>query len=451
MEPRIQYAKTSDGVNIAYWTLGEGPSLVQTPPIPFSQVQLAAQMPEDREWGRFATSNRRLVRYDARGTGLSDREVDDFSLDAQLLDLEAVVDHIGLERFVLWGLVTSGPVAIAYAVRHPDRVSHLILWSSWARSSDVLRLPQAKGLLALADTDWQLFTETSAHAFVGWSSGDLAHRAAEFMRESITPETAKAIVEALAGFDVTGLLPAVAAPTLVFHSREAPLPDLAATRAMVTGIRGARLVLLEGSPAGWQIPAEAVIAMDQFLGGPPRAATLHPEKDLPSGTAVVLFADIAGSTALTERLGDAAFRTKARELSGSLRALIRECGGTPVEGPTLGDGVLAVFTSAREGIAAALRCAAAGESAGLPLHLGLHAGDVTREKDPDGRDNIYGGAVNIAARISALSAPGEVLVSETVRSLARTSAGVRFEDRGEQSLKGVGEAVRVWRIRADDL
>ena len=78
MEPRIQYAKTSDGVNIAYWTLGEGPSLVQTPPIPFSQVQLAAQMPEDREWGRFATSNRRLVRYDARGTGLSDREVDDF-------------------------------------------------------------------------------------------------------------------------------------------------------------------------------------------------------------------------------------------------------------------------------------------------------------------------------------------------------------------------------------
>ncbi len=104
-----------------------------------------------------------------------------------------------------------------------------------------------------------------------------------------------------------------------------------------------------------------------------------------------------------------------------------------MEGPTLGDGVLAAFTSAREAIEAALRCTAAGESAGLPLHLGIHAGDVTREKDPDGRSNVYGSAVNIAARVSGLSAPGEVLVSETVRSLARTSTGVGFEDRGEHA------------------
>ena len=170
-------------------------------------------------------------------------------------------------------------------------------------------------------------------------------------------------------------------------------------------------------------------------------------KDLPSGTAIILFIDIVDSTALTERLGDGAFRAKARELGGALRAVIRECAGTPVEGPTLGDGVLAVFTSAREAIEAAQRCAKAGDEAGLPLHLGLHAGDVSREKDPDGRDNVYGGAVNIASRISGLSAPGEVLVSETVRSLARTSAGVSFEDRGEQTLKGVGEAVRVWAVR----
>src|SRR5438093_3690759 len=163
---------------------------------------------------------------------------------------------------------------------------------------------------------------------------------------------------------------------------------------------------------------------------------------LRSGTAVILFADIADSTSLTERLGDAAFRAKARELGGELRAVIRECAGQPVEGPTLGDGVLAVFTSAREAIEATRRCAKAGDDAGLPLHLGLHAGDITREKDPDGRDNVYGGTVNIASRISGLSAPGEVLVSDTVRSLARTSAGVRFENRGEQALKGVGEAVR---------
>jgi adenylate cyclase len=105
-----------------------------------------------------------------------------------------------------------------------------------------------------------------------------------------------------------------------------------------------------------------------------------------------------------------------------------------------------LFTSAREAIEAARRCARAGDDGGLPLHLGLHAGDVSREKDPDGRNNVYGGAMNIAARISGLSAPGEVLVSDTVRSLARTSAGVRFEDGGKRRLKGVAEPVRVYRV-----
>jgi adenylate cyclase len=159
----------------------------------------------------------------------------------------------------------------------------------------------------------------------------------------------------------------------------------------------------------------------------------------PSGTAIILFADIADSTALTERLGDVAFRAKARDLDAALRTVIREHGGTPIEGKLLGDGVLAVFTSARQAIEAGVACATQGAEAGLPLHVGMHAGDVIREEG-----NVYGGAVNIASRIAGLSSAGEVLVSETVRSLARTSAGVRFEDRGEQPLKGIGEPVRVW-------
>jgi class 3 adenylate cyclase len=160
-----------------------------------------------------------------------------------------------------------------------------------------------------------------------------------------------------------------------------------------------------------------------------------------SGTAIILFADIVDSTALTERLGDTAFRAKARELDGALRTIIRDHAGTPIEGKLLGDGVLATFTSARQAIEAALACAKAGGDAALPLHLGLHAGDVIREDN-----NVYGGAVNVASRISGLSTPGEVLVSQTVRDLARTSAGVAFEDRGEQAMKGVGEPVRVWAV-----
>jgi len=152
--------------------------------------------------------------------------------------------------------------------------------------------------------------------------------------------------------------------------------------------------------------------------------------------------DIADSTALTERLGDAPFREKARDLDATLRTVIREHAGTPIEGKLLGDGVLAVFTSARHALEASLACGKAGDNVGLPLHLGLHAGDVIREDN-----NVYGGAVNIASRISSLSAPGEVLVSDIVRGLARTSAGVKFEDRGEQALRGIAEPLHVFAVR----
>ncbi len=198
----------------------------------------------------------------------------------------------------------------------------------------------------------------------------------------------------------------------------------------------------------------AVAAIEDFLDGDyqsSRRPSVHPSAkagpgfEAPSGMAVILFADIADSTGLTERMGDRAFREKGRDLDGALRAIIRENGGTPVEGKLLGDGVLAVFTSARQAIEAALACGRAGDEAELPLHLGIHAGDVIREEG-----NVYGGAVNIAARIASAAAAGEVLVSDTVRGLARTSAGVRFEDRGEQSLKGVSEPVRVWAVEAPE-
>jgi class 3 adenylate cyclase len=183
--------------------------------------------------------------------------------------------------------------------------------------------------------------------------------------------------------------------------------------------------------------------MHSFVHGGSLAAATGPATAAP-GTAIILFADIVDSTALTERLGDDAFRQKARVLDEAMRSAIRDNGGSPVEGKTLGDGVLAVFTSAKQAIACALDCHNAASEGDLSLHAGIHAGDVIREAD-----NVYGGAVNIAARISALSAPGEVLVSDTVRSLARTSAGVSFQDRGEHALKGVAEPQRVFAVRQD--
>jgi class 3 adenylate cyclase len=162
---------------------------------------------------------------------------------------------------------------------------------------------------------------------------------------------------------------------------------------------------------------------------------------IPDGTVTIMFTDIAGSTALTEQLGDAAFRSLARRTDGALRACVGEAGGAVVEGKLLGDGMLAVFTSAGPAVECAVRCLAAARGTGLALHVGLHAGDVIRE----GGD-IFGGAVNLAARVAAEAPAGQVLVSETVRGLALTSGRVAFADRGPRSLKGFSEPVRLYQV-----
>jgi class 3 adenylate cyclase len=159
-------------------------------------------------------------------------------------------------------------------------------------------------------------------------------------------------------------------------------------------------------------------------------------------TAVILFTDIADSTALTERLGDARFRDASRTLDAGVRKAIAECGGAAIDGRVLGDGVLATFTSAAQAIEAARRCHALSAASELGLHIGVHAGDVLREEN-----NVYGGAVNLASRICDLSAPGELLVSDVVRGMARSSAAVTFEDRGDHELKGIAEPVRIFAVR----
>ena len=440
-EPQVQYAKTSDGVSIAYWTMGKGDPLVQMPRLPYSHIQMEWQIPDFRGWYERVAAKRMIVRYDPRGTGLSDRDATDSSLDAQVMDLGAVVDRHGLDKFALFGIATSGPAAISYATRQPERLSHLLLWCAYARASDFFDSPRVQGMLALMNKDWELLTESAAQFAYGWSGADSAHRYAAYLRECVTQSAAWEAYHALAQVDVTDLLPQVQSSTLVIHLRRISHPSLEAARAIASHIPDARLAVLEGELlAPWMGDIEPLLrAIDEFLGGGEEAAT---KPELPEGMAVILFADIVESTALTEELGDAAFRGKARELDTVLRRVISEAGGTPVEGKLLGDGVLAVFTSARQAIEAALRCGTAGDEAGLTLHLGLHAGDVIREGN-----NVYGGAVNIAARIAGASAPGEVLVSDTVRGLARTSAGVSFDDRGEHSLKGVAEAQRLFAVR----
>ena len=445
MEPRIQYAETKDGVNIAYWTMGEGPAVVWLQ-YPWSNIEYEAR---EFPWHGILASRCTLVRYDNRGTGLSHREVEEFSLDAYGYDLEAVVDRLALEQFILVPFAESGAIAIAYAADHPERVSHLLLYAAVARTADFYDLPRIRNAYAVLDSgDWEMCTDNLALAVGGWPDPGLARDLGRSYRTCTEPEQAKRMVEAYRQVDVTDLLPSLQIPVSIVYPKESPMTDIGLARTLAARVPNARLTIAD-STTGWSPETQKAVltVLDEALaemGGtaPADAPAAEPDAKLPSGITAILFLDIAGSTALTTKLGDAAYRERERELDASLRTAITESGGTPVEGKVLGDGVMAVFTSARQAIDAAQRCRDLGNEAGLPLHLGIHAGDVLRE----GSD-VHGGAVQVASRVQSAAAPGEILVSATVRDLARTSAGVAFEDRGDHELKGIPEPQRLFAVR----
>jgi class 3 adenylate cyclase len=443
MEPRIQYAKTADGVSVAFWTLGEGMPLVHMPLI-FSHIQMEWQIPECRRWYERLAEKRKLIRYDYRGFGLSERNVTDVSLDASVVDVEAVVDRLGLGKFAVLGLCTSGPEAIAYAARHPERVSHLILWGAYARASDYVRSsPQLQAFRALLDKDWEVYTETASHVGFGWSAGEESRRFAALLRESITPDVNRAAIAAADEFDVTPLLPQVQSPTLVMHRRQLAFPVVDLGRDLATRIPDARLVFLEGTTvAPWEGMELFLDAVDDFLGeGAPAAAG----GAAPGAFRTVLFTDVESSTALTQRLGDA----KAREVLRTHERIVREAlkahSGSEVK--TMGDGFMASFSSATR----ALECAIAmqrafadhNESAEerIRVRVGLNAGEPIAEDE-----DLFGTAVILAARIAAKAEGGEILASNVVRELV-AGKGFLFSDRGDVVLRGFEDPVRLFEVR----
>jgi class 3 adenylate cyclase len=441
MEPRIQYAKTTDGVSIAFWTLGEGIPLVHLP-LSFSHIQLEWQIPQCRRWYERLAEKRKLVRVDPRGMGLSERDITELSADAWQLDIEAVVDRLGLEKFAVLGLHLTGPLAIAYAARHPGRVSRLILWCALARASDWWSArPAAESLRPIAGKDWEFYTEAAAHSVLGWSAGDLAHRYAALARESVTPDFFQnEVIPVLNGLDVTPLLPQVRSPTLVLHHRQYVL-DVDVARSLASGIPDARLVLLEGeSGAPYLGDMEAVLtAIDEFLGegeGATAPATA------PSGLVTILFTDIEGSTSLTQRLGDARAQELLRTHNTIVRDALKAQSGSEVK--HTGDGIMASFPSASQ----ALHCAvsiqqAVAALADTPLHVrvGLNAGEpISEERD------LFGTAVQLASRVCDHAQPGEILVSNVVRELAM-GKGFLFSDHGDVELRGFEDPVRLYEVR----
>jgi class 3 adenylate cyclase len=443
VEPRIQYCTAPDGVKIAYWKIGEGGTpLIMTSPLAISNISLEWEIPRLRAWYESLSRGRTLLRYDSRGQGMSQRDVDDFGFDAVVGDLTCLAEQMSGQADVI-AYAGNGMWTIGFAASQPEKIRRLVLWSCPIEAFKPEQRKQLELALQMAESNWDLAIETFSHMSVGWGRGHAGHDWATFLKSSITQEAF------LKGWKewidpptdrLLSMLPKIKAPTLVID-QDFPSVGRRHARRLASEIPNAQLLRLEGGPSAAWDNERGVSAVEDFLSD---GTTSAPPAHLAgSGTAIILFLDIADSTALTETLGDAAFRAKSRDLDGALRKIIREHEGTPIEGKLLGDGVLAIFTSARQAIACAATCHSVAEEVGLELHAGIHAGDVIREEN-----NVYGGAVNIAARVASASAPGETLVSQTVRDLARTSAGVSFDDRGEQALKGIEDPVRVFAVRA---
>ncbi len=332
MEVPIRYAQTADGVNIAFWTLGDGEPLVYMAGAPWCHIELL-EVPECVRWYEHLAEKRMLVRFDVRGTGLSDREIDDHSLEAHLLDLEAVIESIGLETFSLFAAASAGPAAIAYAAANPQRISNLILWCTWAKGSEILS-PRIDAWRGLLDYDWQLMTDTCAHIALGWSEGEVGRRAAENLRASVTPGVMKAALGAAETMDATPELQKVATRTLVFSRPNISWIPAESARRIAARIPDARLSILEGeSTAPYLGDTETIlVTIQRFLDLDDQTSSEARESGMPTVASTDITAALPGGLTRREAqvlnmlAGGKTNNEVAAELVLSLRTVERHIG-----------------------------------------------------------------------------------------------------------------------------
>jgi class 3 adenylate cyclase/pimeloyl-ACP methyl ester carboxylesterase len=433
--PKTRYVTTVDGVRIAYWTMGEGEPFVYLSGWPFEHIELELQRAVDIELYGHLSQHRMLVRYDGRGAGMSDREVEDVSLTARVLDLAAVVGQLETRPIALVGFATSAPVAIVFAARHPELVSRLVLYDAHADLKSLSERPQIKAVTGLMSANYEMFTETLGSLGYGYSS-DQARAYAAFVRGCTSKETAIRAIGEMANIDVTHLLPALTMPVMVLQHRQVPYDGEGTATALAEAIPGAELVFLEGSygtnPAGERGP------IAEFLGAPPLDPT-HLR------TVTIMFTDIVDSTVTIQRLGDEKAQELVRAHNGIVRDALRANYGNEVK--HTGDGIMASFLSAPRALDAAIQIQRAVEQynataeTALELRLGVNAGQPVMEED-----DFFGSAVNMAARVCRASEAGQILVTDYVRELA-SDASFTFVDKGPATLRGFEEPIPLFAVQ----
>lgn len=429
--PETRYARAGD-VHIAYQNIGNGPVDLILVPGWISNVDVFWDEPTVVRFFNQLSAFSRLILFDKRGTGLSDRLGGIPSLEERMDDIRAVMDAVGSEKAALFGYSEGGPLCALFAGTYPERTHSLILFGSYARrkwapdypqgiseeASDAMEdaIRQSWGVSGM-DITRRIPSRSNDRRFVQWWS--------RFLRAGASPSSALDLQRMNSQIDARPILPSIRVPTLIMHAAHDQVVTVEAGRYLAENIAGAKFVemdVLDHVPFGDGAP-QVLDEIAQFLTG--HGDVVADDRVV----ATIVFTDIVDSTRLATEMGDAAWRDMIAAHNQAIRRELLVHRGTEVK--TTGDGFLATF----DGPARAIRCAQAARAAltqlGLEIRVGIHTGECVRRND-----DVEGLAVHIAARIAALAGGGEVLVSQTVKDLVAGS-GIDFEARGARELKGV--------------
>ena len=432
MDPKTEYARSGD-VHIAYQVVGQGPLDLVYVPGWVSHVEQAWEEPTLARFLRRLGSFSRLIVFDKRGTGLSDRVPDDKlpTLEERMDDLRAVMDAAGSERAAVFGVSEGGNLCALFAATYPERTTSLVMFGTFAKriwSPDYPWAPtpeKRQHEYELVEREWGNLMDLARYVPSKIGDQAFARHLTAYMRSAASPGAAVALLRMNTQIDIRLVLPTIRVPTLVIHrtgDRDAHVEE---GRWLAARIPGARFVELPGDDhLPWVGDQDAILdEIQEFLTG------IRQSPELDRALATVLFTDIVGSTELAARLGDRAWQALLEQHHALVRRELDRFRGREVD--TAGDGFFATF----DGPARASRCACSIRDAvrqlGIEVRAGVHTGEVelTGEK-------IGGIAVHIGARVAATARASEVLVSSTVKDLVAGS-GIGFTDRGIHELKGI--------------
>jgi pimeloyl-ACP methyl ester carboxylesterase len=435
MPPETRYAKSGD-VNIAYQVVGDGPFDLVYVPGWVSNVELLWEKPKPARLLERLSSFSRLILFDKRGTGMSDRVSTENlpTLEQRMDDVRAVLDAVGSERAALLGHSEGGGMSTLFAATYPERSRALVLVGAFAkrlRSDDYPWAPSLEERLetiAEVERDWGAgldITEMAPHEDPG-----LLEWYSTCLRRSASPGAAAALLRMNSQIDTRQVLPTIRVPTLVLARTGDRDVTIDEGRWLASQIPDARFVELPGDEhLLWAGDQDSLLdEVEHFLTGTRSA----PDYDRVLST--VLFTDIVGSTERARELGDRGWHEVLDEHHARVRSMLEQYRGREVD--TAGDGFFASFDGPARAVRAACAIRDGVQTLGIEIRAGLHTGECELM-----RDKIGGIAVHTGARVAAAADPGEVLVSSTVRDLVAGS-GIVFADRGEQELKGVGS----WRL-----